>query len=211
MRSFLCHHEDISTLLTIGHYHFAMTDVFKIDAKLLPKYYIAYQSLDLSKTPLTKEYSAKLSNAVAIWDFKRENIARYPAELSHSYYLPANYEHADPVFLPCFLPVKYLYTYKGLVKWSNEKNNDISSHLPTLFCYCCLSNPQVIIESGVNEGKSTYVFRKILELFPAQLFGIDILDWPKAAYAGTKNAIFLTLDDKNFYDYYMNTIMTPRN
>ena len=25
MRSFLCHHEDISTLLTIGHYHFAMT------------------------------------------------------------------------------------------------------------------------------------------------------------------------------------------
>lgn len=188
-------------------------DLFKIEAKALPKYYIAYQTLDLAEQPLTDMYEQKLANAIVIWDYSRENIQLYRSNLSHYYFLPKDYEFAAAVFLACLLPVDTLKAYKDLVKISNEITNTqfspIASHLPIIFVYSFLQDPKLMVEDGIEFAISTKAFSKVLQFRPeAQLIGIDIaiLDAARSAYAALSNATLLHMDDKNFYDYYMTSI-----
>lgn len=187
-------------------------DLFNLDERTLPKYYIAYQTLDLTEQPLTDMYAQKLHKAIAVWDYSRENIARYRASLSHYYFLPKDYEFAAAVLLACLLPVDTLYAYKDLVKISNEITNTpfspIASHLPIIFFYSFLQDPKLIVEAGIEFAISTKAFSKVLKYKPdAHLFGVDIqiLDAARTAYAALSNVTLLHMDDRNFYDYYMDT------
>jgi cephalosporin hydroxylase len=187
-------------------------DLFNVDNNILPQYYVAYQTLDLTKYVLTDDYEKKLSQAIVIWDFSRENIQQYRSRLSHYYFLPQNYEFAAAVFLISLLPVDTLAAYKDLVKMSNEITNTkfspIASHLPILFVYSYLQHPKLIVEDGVEFAISTRAFSKVLQLrHDVHLFGIDIniLHAAQEVYGNLNNASLLHMDDKNFYNFFMNT------
>lgn len=122
----------------------------------------------------------------------------------HNYlYMPKNYEHANPVILPCCMPISTLNTYKELLCYSNQKDTDISSHLPALFCHAVLQDPHTIIEAGVRGGESTKPLYKAAQLCDAQLIGIDNEpSWAQTTYNNMNNAICLEMNDLDFEMYY---------
>ncbi len=180
-------------------------DVFNINKSDLPKYYISYQSLDLTNNQLTNEYLDKLANSVAVWDYSKKNIHKYNSRIYNYYYFPKNYKNADPVILPCFMPVSTLSDYKKLLIYSNQKDTDISSHLPALFCHTVLQNPKIIVEAGVRGGESTIPFRESLKFCDAKLIGIDIEKTAAKPYSEIEQAIFLLMDDLDFNTYLKNS------
>lgn len=181
-------------------------DVFNIQEESLPKYYITYQSLDLTNNQLTIDYVNKLTNSIAVWDYSPENINRYRSILHNYLYMPANYEHTDPVILPCLMPISALDTYKELLIYSNQKDTDISSHLPTLFCHTMLQNPKIIVEAGVRGGESTKPLHKAAQLCDACLIGLDNEPlWAQSSYNTMDNAFCLEMNDLDFNNYYNNS------
>jgi cephalosporin hydroxylase len=175
-------------------------DAHTLNKKELPKHYIVYQTLDLSGH-LTTDYLEILRNAVAVWDYSTNNINNY-RYLNNYYYFPPNYEYADPVILPCLLSLDKIDAYKKMLVYSNEKDTDISSHIPALFAYTVSANPKLIIEAGVRGGQSTKPFYQAMEFCSATMLGIDIEASYAAAYNSLKNTLFLHMDDLNFADYY---------
>jgi cephalosporin hydroxylase len=176
--------------------------VNSIDKKNLPKYYIIYQTSDLTKISLTNDVIDKLLGAIAIWDYSWNNISSYK-QLAYNYlYCPLDYEFFDPVILPCLLPIKALDSYKEILSYSNKANGDISSHLPAIFAYTLLQNSQIIIEAGVRGGESTLAFSKAINLLNAKLIGIDIEESSRGVYAHLTNASFVAMNDLDFPSYY---------
>ncbi|MBI2775501.1 class I SAM-dependent methyltransferase [Candidatus Dependentiae bacterium] len=179
---------------------YIICDISKTDH--LPQNYIAYQSLDLSKGNIASAYLEKLSNAIAVWDYNLNNIARYQSRVAHYYYFPTECEYIDPIFLVCALPKTALSRYRDLLAYSNRKNTDISSHLPALFCYGILQCPKIIVEAGVRGGESTIPFKEVAAKCNSQLIGIDIEVDVNSAYAGLQKGTFLRMNDLAFASYY---------
>ena len=185
---------------------YIICDSFKENPKNLPKHYIVYQSLNLTQNTLTNDYLTTLSNSVAIWDYSTENINQYKNELCNYYYMPPQSPYVDPITLPCNLPISELASYKELLIYSNQKNTDISSHLPALFCHAILQNPKIIIELGVRGGESTKPLHKAAQRSNAQLIGVDIDPmWVKKSYNSMSNAICIEMNDLDFKSYYTNS------
>lgn len=170
-----------------------------LDQTIFPPYYIAYQTNNLKRT-ISENLLTKLSNAVAVWDISWTNIDTYKKQVTNYYFFPLNYDFEDPVVLPCLLPIDALQTYKGILSYSNARNTDISSHLPSLFVHTLLQNPKTILELGVRSGESTVSLAKVAEYMDAQLIGIDID--PKSAYVYAKltsiKAQFIHMNDIDF-------------
>lgn len=181
---------------------YVIFDIQSLHLEQLPKYYITYQTLDLSQRRLSQSYTDKLAHGIAVWDYSQSNINRYRSNIYNYYYMPENYEYADPVILPCFLPVKALNAYKEVLIYDNQSNTDISSHLPTLFCYSIMQNPELILELGVRGGESTKAFMKSLSLSNSKLLGIDIQSYSGQCYAASRNAAFLCMSDLDFPNYF---------
>lgn len=180
---------------------YLICDAHTIHKKDLPKYYVVYQTLNLSINPITQDYLDILANAVAIWDYDNTNINHY-RHLNNYYYFPANYEYADPVVLPCFLPIHMLDAYKQMLVYSNQRDTDISSHIPALFTYAALLNPKLIVEAGVRGGQSTKPFYKAMDFCNATMIGLDIESSYAAAYNALTNSLFVHMNDLDFADYY---------
>ena len=171
----------------------------------MPKYYIIYQTLNLSNNQLTSDYLNILSRSIAVWDFNQDNINRYSSTIRNYHYFPQDYKYADPVVLPCTLSTSMLEAYKKLLIYSNQYDTDISSHLPTLFCYTVSQDPQVIVEAGVRGGESTRPFEMALKFLNATLIGIDIEQSFGSAYSSIKNGVFVAMNDLDFAKYYKNS------
>ncbi len=185
---------------------YIICDAFKLHFANLPKYYIIYQSLDLMYSEITSNYQRILANSVAIWDYSLENIVKYKDTNSNYYYMPIDYVYSDFITLPCSLPTSTLDAYRELLIYSNQKDTDISSHLPALFCYAFLQNPRIIVEAGVRGGESTKPLYRASQLCKAQLIGIDIHPmWAKASYDAMENAFCLEMNDVDFANYYLNS------
>lgn len=168
----------------------------------LPKYFIIYETRDLTQMPLNENYLQKMSDAIAIWDCSKQNIAKYSSKISNYFYLPPNYEFSDPVLLPCFLPIDSLVSYRDMVIYSNRWNSDISSHLPTLFYYTITQKPSIIIEAGIRGAQSTHAFQKALDLYDGKMLGIDIDPACASLYPKTNNISFICMDDCKFDSYW---------
>jgi predicted O-methyltransferase YrrM len=196
----------VDHLTTNADHLFIIFDLDAIPAESLPAHFIAYQTLDLTTSKPSADYIQKLSKAVAVWDFSNENIAQYSALVHHYYYFPAHYEFVDPIILVCLLPTNALATYRNLLAYSNQFNTDISSHLPTIFCYSLLQNPKMMVEAGVRGGESTIPLREVLNYIGSQLIGIDIDPASANVYAKISNSRFLCMDDRNFEQFYTTNI-----
>lgn len=213
------HSDTIKNMFNASHIPFEVTDrlnpdennlyiIFNadsIDVALLPKNYIVYQTLDLNSNPLTSDYEQKLAQSVAIWDYSRANIQKYSSKIYHYCYLPANYEYADPVILPCLLPLSTLRNYKELLAYSNKLDTDISSHLPTMFYHTVMQNPKLILEAGVRGGESTLAFNEAIKYCNAEIIGIDMESQCAQPYSKILNSTFVCINDMDFQNYYNNS------
>ena len=178
-------------------------DIQNFDTNNLPKNYIVYQSLDLNSINLDSSLLEKLSNAIAVWDYSYKNIELYKNKLSNFHYFPQDYEYADPIILPCFLPTKALPGYKALLEYENTADSDISSHLPTLYCLSFLQNPNVILELGVSvSGQSTIAFKKCIEVCNTHIIGVDILAAAEKNYVGFEKGKFICMSDLDFGKHF---------
>jgi len=184
-------------------------DAMSISKDEMPKHYIIYQSYDLDNTRLAyqmkqlmHDYTEKLHNAIAIWDYSWKNIDTYRHHHPHFYYLPNNYEYADPVVLPCLLPSEALKTYRELLAYSNQVDTEISSLIPMLFFHSYEKRPQLIVESGVCFGYSTQAFIKTAELCGTELVGLDFSKGAIPSYDCVQNGTMLCMDDLAFGSYY---------
>jgi len=195
----------VETIIPDDKNLYVIFNICEIDQTSLPKYYIAAQSADLTNNKYYSNCLDKLKNAIVVWDYSNDNIKNY-SNLTHNYfYFPKKYEYADPILLVCFLPLEALFDYRDLVVYSNKKNSDISSHLPTIFCYCLMANPQFMVEAGVRNGESTIPLSRALKLINAMLVGIDISSSSEKVYTNIKNAKFVCMDDLNFINFYNNS------
>jgi cephalosporin hydroxylase len=76
------------------------------------------------------------------------------------------------------------------------KRTDISDHLVTLFVEAIAARPRLIVELGVRQGESTFVFERVAKLCGSQLISVDIQDGSAASsYEGW---IFERSDDIEF-------------
>lgn len=182
---------------------YIVCDLLAAKQEELPHYYIAYLGSDLNQSDLTPDYIQKLTNAIAIWDSSWNNINKYRHQVHNYLYMPHNYEHADPVILPCSLPVSTLSTYKELLCYSNKKDTDISSHLPAIFCHTFLQKPEIIVEAGIRGGESTKPLYNAAQLCKSSLIGVDIDPaWARSTY-NDMNALCLEMNDLDFGTYYL--------
>ncbi len=171
----------------------------------LPKYYICYQDIDLSVIKLTDNYKNKLNSAICVWDYSWSNIEKYSSDIWHYAYFPEEYEYTDPIILPCLLPTQTLDTYRAILRYSNVKNTDISSHLPTIYAISILQNPELIIELGVRTGESSIIFAEYLKYSPkTKLIGVDLEFDSDSVYKNIKNSSFYCMDDIKFPEYWAN-------
>lgn len=173
-------------------------DAFYVPFEYFPQDFIMFQTLDLDEVPLTQSYIDKMKKAVAIWDPSWKNISKYCLVCENYYHVQQ--DTLDPLLLPCMLPAQALADYKELLRYSNSKDTDISSHLPVLFAHCTLKQPKLVIETGVRSGESTKAFKKALELCCSSLIGVDIDKKSADVYAklNIKNAEFKIMDDVQF-------------
>jgi cephalosporin hydroxylase len=178
-----------------------IADAHTFEAESFPEHYIVIQTADLKKVGLSERYLNILSSAVTIWDEQLSNIGRYNSKIRHYQYVPRDSEYSDPILLPCLLPIAALKNYKNLVAHSNN-DSDISSHLPTLFCYTLLEDPKLILEIGIRSGESTHAFASAQQLAHAHLLGIDIDPSCASAYADRANSNFVCMNDLDFLDHY---------
>ncbi|MDR3646000.1 MAG: class I SAM-dependent methyltransferase [Candidatus Babeliales bacterium] len=182
---------------------YVIFDACNIAAKKLPKHYIVFQTLNIPKIGLTKEYLNILSNAIAVWDNKWENIKKYDESVHNHYYFPENYECAQACLLPCQLPVNALSTYKSLLSYSNARNTDISNFLPIIFAYTISAKPKNILELGVRSAESTIAFSKAAALIDAKLIGVDLDVNIPENYRALNNASYFSMNDLEFPNFYI--------
>lgn len=177
-------------------------DAFLVPFKYFPKNYILFQTIDFDETPLTEDYFNKITNAVAVWDPNVKNISKYSLLCKNYYYFDKKY--ADPLILPCLIDPNALTHYKEMLIYSNTRDTDISSHLPTLFSHYMLKKPKIVVECGVRTGESSYAFKQASEFFSSRLIGVDINEDCSEAYKclNIKNAEIVVMDDLQFSDWW---------
>lgn len=196
-------YENIKSLDATNDSHlYLISNLHEISTDSLPKHFIAYQTVDLMNSPLTDDYIDKLSRAITVWDSSWKNIATYRSQIHNFYYFPENYEYADPVILSCRLPIETLDSYKQLLCYSNTYLSDIASHLPIIYAYTILQNPDMIVEAGVRGGDSTQAFAQAMNFSDAMMIGLDIAHCPGTAYSNMKNGLLLQMNDLHFPAYY---------
>jgi cephalosporin hydroxylase len=76
--------------------------------------------------------------------------------------------------------------------YSDYKDTDISSHLPTIYREAYKISPKVIVELGVRGGESSIVFSCIAEELGSKVYGIDI---EPCEYGTIRNGHFICGDD----------------
>lgn len=76
------------------------------------------------------------------------------------------------------------------------KKTDISDHLETIFTECLDIEAKLIVELGVGDGESTFVFERLAKLWGAVLVSVDIEDCLKVS--SYKNRVFVRQDDIAF-------------
>lgn len=119
---------------------------------------------------------------------------------------------------------KYLKNYKKNISLNDSSyfgeikdrrlnsNNDICHHFDNLFYEVILNKPEVILELGVREGESTYVFNKIQKILQNKLISVDIEDC--AQVLDDPNWIFIKEDSikflKNFKSWSENNINSSK-
>lgn len=194
--------EEVSSIEPNDNSLYIIADVFNINEENLPKYYITYQTLDLVNNRLDVSYLRKLNAAIAVWDYSRENIKQYNSQIFNYYYLPKNYEHADPVVLPCFLPLSVLDMYKEMLIYSNHDDTEISSLIPVLFFHGFIQNPRLIVEAGVCLGYSSRAFSMVNKICNSKLIGLDNDPNSIPAYSNLHNSEFVLINDLQFTHYY---------
>lgn len=66
--------------------------------------------------------------------------------------------------------------HRGLqeVRLRERMGTDISSHLETIFIESILVHPRLIVELGVREGESTYVFERVSRYTGCYVVGVDV-------------------------------------
>jgi cephalosporin hydroxylase len=74
--------------------------------------------------------------------------------------------------------------------------NDISEHLETMFVESILLQPMLIVELGVRNGVSTFVFERAAKLCGASLISVDLEDC--SAISAYQNWHFFRGDDVQF-------------
>jgi cephalosporin hydroxylase len=79
---------------------------------------------------------------------------------------------------------------------AQKKKTDISDHLETLFVESLNMESRLIVELGVGDGESTFVFERVANLWGAKLVSVDIED--RAHVSGFKDRIFVHSDDISF-------------
>jgi len=176
---------------------YILFDVHTLHLQQLPKYYIVYQTIPLSRTNINSNFINTLSRSIVVWDSSRDNIALYKDKIHNYHYFPLNYEFIDPIILPCLLSPDGWNLYKELVTYENQKNTDITSHVPTLLCYALLQEPKIILELGVRGGESTIPLYKAAGCFNTFLIGVDIAP-DQNVYTHLKNAFFFQINDLDF-------------
>lgn len=89
----------------------------------------------------------------------------------------------------------------GLMKLDEIKKHslvrsEISDHLVTLFTESLIMRPKLIVELGVENGRSTFVFERIARLCNSKLISVDIHDCSGAS--SHEDWIFVQKDDIEF-------------
>jgi len=76
------------------------------------------------------------------------------------------------------------------------KKTDISDHLETIFTECLDIEAKLIVELGVGDGESTFVFERLAKLWGAVLVSVDVEDCRRVS--SYKQRIFVRQDDIAF-------------
>jgi len=76
------------------------------------------------------------------------------------------------------------------------RKTDISDHLETMFTGCLDIAPKLIVELGVGDGESTFVFERVARLWGAVLVSVDIEDCRDVSTYSDR--IFVRQDDIAF-------------
>jgi predicted O-methyltransferase YrrM len=79
------------------------------------------------------------------------------------------------------------------IKKHSRVRSEISDHLVTLFTESLSVKPRLIVELGVENGRSTLVFERVARLFNSKLISVDIQDCSGAS--SYKDWIFVQKDD----------------
>ncbi|MEE9910728.1 MAG: class I SAM-dependent methyltransferase [Deltaproteobacteria bacterium] len=87
-------------------------------------------------------------------------------------------------------------TLKGIQKRALSVKTDISDHLETMFCEALGVCPELIVELGVREGESTFVFERVAKLCGSTLISVDIDDCRKVF--SDRKSFFVKTDDIAF-------------
>ncbi len=77
-----------------------------------------------------------------------------------------------------------------------QSRSDINEHLPRLFAESLRLRPRLIVELGVREGESTFVFERVARLCSATFVSVDIEDCLQAS--SYSNWHFVQSDDVAF-------------
>lgn len=177
----------------------------------LPENYIVLQDDLIFEGEIDDNYISKLKNSIAVWDRFWNNINKYKTQVPNYYYFPRNYAYIDPVILPCLLPVSNLREYKEVLSKSNLFDNDVSSHLPTIYVHTVLNKPKLIFELGVASGQTSYAFNKAAMATSSKLVGVDIDPRWKSSYKNfSKNQCqFYGMDDIKFLKFFLKNPLYP--
>jgi hypothetical protein len=179
-------------------------DVTHFHQFIMPKHYIFYQVDPITAKIFSRESLNILSQAKTVWDSSQQNINKYKRTIQHYSYLPndPNYEFLDPALLPCFLPLETLDGYKQMLQYRNINRNDISDHIPALYCHCIMQNPSIIVEAGIRWGDGSTVPLKLVNtLTQSYLIGLDVSDCSHI-YSSIANSRFLLMSDLDFPHYF---------
>jgi len=76
------------------------------------------------------------------------------------------------------------------------KKTDISDHLETIFTECLNIEAKLIVELGVGDGESTFVFERVAKLWGAILVSVDIEDCRDVS--NFRDRVFVRQDDISF-------------
>jgi len=93
-------------------------------------------------------------------------------------------------------PVRYspsgLRELNEVIRYSRVRS-EISDHLVTLFTESLTVRPKLIVELGVEHGRSTFVFERVARLCKSKLISVDISDC--SGISSYKDWVFVKRDD----------------
>src|SRR5437764_1078317 len=92
-----------------------------------------------------------------------------------------------------------------IIKYSIEKDTDISSHLPQIFNTCAKhlqkSQDPLVVEIGIHNGDFTYIIDQLAKIQPIHLIGVTMFTHSRHIYqTRAKYALhhFYEMDDSEY-------------